>query len=135
MRVRRQGQGNRGAQAPPGPPLKIATGGDGIYDNGNGSNDYGNSSDINGDDSSSSMIPTFSENVGVVPDMSGKEPVDYLQLFTSDHIIESVLEETNRYGDQYVEYCTVVYFYNHSRKKLGSHRLKALVCPTAHLCI
>ena len=49
------------------------------------------------------MIPTFSENVGVVPDMSGKEPVDYYWLFISDHIIDNVLEETNRYGDQYVE--------------------------------
>ena len=52
------------------------------------------------DASSSSVIPTFSENVGVVLDMSGKEPVDYYRLFISDHI---VLEETNRYGDQYVE--------------------------------
>ena len=49
------------------------------------------------------MTPTFSENVGVVPDMSGKEPVDYYRLFISDHIIDNVLEETNRYGDQYVE--------------------------------
>ena len=49
------------------------------------------------------MIPTFSENVGVVPDMSGKEPVDYYRLFISDHVIDNVLEETNRYGDQYVE--------------------------------
>ena len=49
------------------------------------------------------MIPTFPENVGAVPDMSGKEPVDYSWLFTSDHITDRVLEETNRYGDQYVE--------------------------------
>ena len=48
------------------------------------------------------MIPAFSENVGVVPDMSEKEPVDYYQLFISDNILD-VLEETNRYGQQYVE--------------------------------
>ncbi len=48
-------------------------------------------------------IPTFAENVGVVPDMTGKEPVDYCQLFVSDSILHNVLEESNRYGDQYVE--------------------------------
>ena len=47
----------------------------------------GNSSDHGGDDSSrsKSMIPIFSENVGVVPDMSGKKPVGYYRLFISDH--------------------------------------------------
>jgi len=34
--------------------------------------------------------------------MSEKEPVDYYQLFISDSILD-VLEETNRYGQQYVE--------------------------------
>ena len=77
--------------------------GNGTNDDGNGTNDDSNGSDDDGDDSSSSVIPTFPENVGAVPDMSGKEPVDYYLLFISDHIIDSVLEETNRYGDQYVE--------------------------------
>ena len=52
-------------------------GGEGPNDDGNGSDNDSNSSDDNGDDTSSSTIPTFSENVGIVPDMSGKEPVDY----------------------------------------------------------
>ena len=78
-------------------------GGEGPNDDGNGNDNDSNSSDDDGDDSNSSTIPTFSENVGVVPDMSGKEPVDYYRLFISDHIIDKVLEETNRYGDQYVE--------------------------------
>ncbi len=34
--------------------------------------------------------------------MTGKEPVDY-QLFISDSILHNVLEESNRYGDQYVQ--------------------------------
>ena len=55
-----------------------------------------------GGDGSSSVIQTFSEKVGVVPDMSEKEPVDYYQLFISDSILD-VLEETNRYGQQYLE--------------------------------
>ena len=78
-------------------------GGEGPNDDGNGNDNDSNSSNDDGDDSNSSTIPTFSENVGVVPDMSGKEPVDYYRLFISDHIIDKVLEETNRYGDQYVE--------------------------------
>ena len=55
---------------------------------GSGSNDDGNSSDHGADDSSrsKSMIPVFSENVVVVPDMSGKKPVDYYRLFISDHL-------------------------------------------------
>ena len=68
---------------------------DSTSDNGNSrnidgscSNDDGNSSDHGGDDSSRSkiMIPTFSENVGVVLDMSAKKPVDYYRLFISDHL-------------------------------------------------
>ena len=78
-------------------------GGEGPNDDGNGNDNDSNSSDDDGDDSNSSTIPTFSKNVGVVPDMSGKEPVDYYRLFISDHIIDKVLEETNRYGDQYME--------------------------------
>ena len=84
-------------------------GGDSSQDNGNGINDDDIGSNDDGDDSdddvnnrSSSMIPTFSENVGVVLDMSGKEPVHYYRLFISGHIID-MLEETNWYGDQYVE--------------------------------
>ena len=58
-------------------------GGEGPNDDGNGNNNDSNSSDDDGDDSNSSTIPTFS---GVVPDMSGKEPVDYYRLFISDHL-------------------------------------------------
>ena len=85
---------------------------DSSQDNGNGTNDddIGNNDDgddgDDGDDDvdnrSSSVIPTFFENVGVVLDMSGKEPVDYYRLFISGHIID-VLEKTNWCGDQYVE--------------------------------
>ena len=90
--------------------------GDGIWDGGDGSgggdySDVGEGSDgsLDGGDGSASgdgnsrVIPTFSQKVGVVPDMSEKEPVDYYQLFISDSILDNVLEETNRYGQQYVE--------------------------------
>ena len=35
--------------------------------------------------------------------MTGKQPVDYYRLFVTDSLLQNVLEETNRYGDQYVE--------------------------------
>ena len=84
---------------------------DGGDDSGGGSGDNGEGSDGSLDDGegrasgdgSSSVIPTFSEKVGVVPDMSEKEPVDYCQLFISDSILDNILEETNRYEQQYVE--------------------------------
>ena len=48
-------------------------------------------------------IPVFAENVGVIPDMTGKEPVDYYRLFITDSLLQNVLDETNRYGEQYVQ--------------------------------
>ena len=48
-------------------------------------------------------LPVFAENVGVVPDMTDKEPVDYYRLFVTDGLLQNVLDETNRYGEQYVE--------------------------------
>jgi len=39
----------------------------------------------------------------VVPDVTGKQPVDYYRLFITDGILCNILEETNRYGEQYVQ--------------------------------
>ena len=48
-------------------------------------------------------LPVFAENVGVIPDMTGKEPVDYYRLFITDSLLQNVLDETNLYGEQYVQ--------------------------------
>ena len=48
-------------------------------------------------------LPAFAEKPGVVPDMTGKKPVDYYRLFVTDSLLQNVLDETNRYGEQYVE--------------------------------
>ena len=45
----------------------------------------------------------FTENVGVIPDLTGKEPVDYYWLFITDSLLQNVLDETNRYGEQCVQ--------------------------------
>ena len=36
-------------------------------------------------------------------DMSGKEPVDVFEKYFDDVIVDHILQETNRYGDQYVQ--------------------------------
>ena len=55
------------------------------------------------DASTQNGLPAFAENVGVVPDMTGKEPVDYYRLFITDSLLQNVLDETNHYGEQYVD--------------------------------
>ena len=45
-------------------------------------------------------LPVFAENVGVIPDMTDKEPDDYYRLFVTDGLLQNVLDETNRYGEQ-----------------------------------
>ena len=44
----------------------------------------------------------FAENVGVIPDMTGKETVDYYWLFITDSLLQNLLE-TNLCGEQYVQ--------------------------------
>ena len=36
-------------------------------------------------------------------DTTDKEPVDYYRLFVTDGLLQNVLDETNSYGEQYVE--------------------------------
>ena len=48
-------------------------------------------------------VPTFRESSGVIPDMTGKEPVDYFELYFTDELKRHIVQETNRYGDQCVE--------------------------------
>ena len=49
-------------------------------------------------DRGNSSIPPFTN----VPDMVGKEPVDFFNLFFTNSTFDTILEETNRYGHQYV---------------------------------
>ena len=53
---------------------------DGSNDCGNGSENEGNGSNADSDCNSSSVIPTFSQNAVVVPNMSGKEPVATIEF-------------------------------------------------------
>ena len=71
-----------------------------------GSGDEGGAGETEGSDMDTDTrngLPVFAENVGVVPDMTDKEPVDYYRLFVTDSLLQNVLDETNHYGEQYVE--------------------------------
>ena len=47
----------------------------------------------------------FAENVGVIPDMTGKETVDYYWLFITDSLLQNVLEVSSMFSHQ--DYLTV----------------------------
>ena len=48
-------------------------------------------------------LPDFTENSGVVPDMSNKQPSDFFDLLFSADIIENIHHQTNLYAQQYLE--------------------------------
>ncbi|KAL5510065.1 hypothetical protein EMCRGX_G005538 [Ephydatia muelleri] len=47
-------------------------------------------------------IPRFTEKCGVVKDLSGKQPVDYFLELFHDELQDYIVEESNRYGEQYI---------------------------------
>lgn len=48
-------------------------------------------------------IPEFEQTPGSTQDMTGKNPVDFLQLFVTESVLENIVDETNKYADQYME--------------------------------
>jgi len=63
-------------------------------------------------------LPVFAENVGVISDMTGKEPVDYYRLFITDSLLQNVLDETNLYGEQYVRHTKTMTAHPRARSQL-----------------
>ena len=53
-------------------------------------------------------LSVFAENVGVIPGMTGKKPVDYYRLFITDSLLQNVLDETNLYGEQYFSHTKTI---------------------------
>ena len=47
-------------------------------------------------------IPRFTEKCGVVKDLSGKQPVNYFLELFHDELQDYIVEESNRYGEQYI---------------------------------
>ena len=53
--------------------------------------------------SSVAFTGTFAVTPGVVPDMAGKEPVEFFNVLFDDTIKRHVWQETTRYAEQYIE--------------------------------
>ena len=78
--------------------------GDGSGDNGgdgDGSED-GDGSDGDGSDGDNSL-PEYTQHLGCTCDMTNKAPIDFFQLFFTDRILESIVEQTNLFAQQYME--------------------------------
>ena len=48
-------------------------------------------------------IPSFSGSTGCTRDMTDKSPVDFFQLLIPDDLLQVVVEETNRFAQQYID--------------------------------
>ena len=46
--------------------------------------------------------PPFTATPGVVPDMTGKSPIDYFTLYFNENVREHIHRETTRYAKQYM---------------------------------
>ena len=47
--------------------------------------------------------PAFTASPGVIPNMEGKEPVDFFRLMFDEQVVDHILDETSRYALQYLE--------------------------------
>ena len=47
--------------------------------------------------------PAFTASPGVIPNMEGKEPVDFFCLMFDEQVVDHILDETSRYALQYLE--------------------------------
>ena len=58
----------------------------------------------NGDgDDNSNGLPEYTQHPGCTCDMTNKAPIDFFQLFFTDGILESIVEQTNLFAQQYME--------------------------------
>ena len=73
-------------------------GGEGGDGNDNEDGDGNNSSDDN-----SSSLPEYTQHLGCTSDMTNKAPIDFFQLFITDTIVESIVEQTNLFAQQYMD--------------------------------
>ena len=48
-------------------------------------------------------IPSFSGQGHCREDMNNKSPIDFLQLFLTDDLLHTIVEQTNLFADQFIE--------------------------------
>ena len=78
-----------------------------------------------GQPSTAKQLPQFSEATGVVPDMTGKEPGEFFDLFFSGDVINNIHTETNRYAEQYLEKKSV-HLQQHPYARANAYRGKPI---------
>ena len=49
------------------------------------------------------QVLPFTGNPGIVPNMTGKAPIDFFRLMSDDRVLDVILTETRRYATQYLE--------------------------------
>ena len=47
--------------------------------------------------------PDFTATPGIIPNMGGRDPVDFFQLMFDDCLLDLIFTETTRYAEQYLE--------------------------------
>ena len=67
-----------------------------IDDNGGSDDDMGDRNGVNGDGDNG--IPEFVGHPGCTQDMTNKAPIDFLQLFITDEILDGIVEQTNLFA-------------------------------------
>ena len=81
-------------------------GGDGSDCDGSDGGEGGDGDDSDGNNSSddnSSSLPEYTQHLGCTSDMTNKAPIDFFQLFITDTIVESIVEQTNLFAQQYTD--------------------------------
>ncbi len=74
--------------------------GDGMNTDNNGD---GMNTDDNGEGDDSESIPKFVGEAGCTQDMANKSPIDFLQLFVTDDILQAIVEQTNLFAQQFMD--------------------------------
>ena len=65
--------------------------------------DAASSSSQADDDVGSQPIPDFQQPVGCAEDMMGASPLQFFQQLVTDEMLETIVEQTNLYAQQYME--------------------------------
>ena len=81
---------------------------DGDNDEGDGHGDGDDSEDDDGNDSgdgddNSTSLPEYTQHLGCTCNVTNKALIDFFQLFFTDKILESIVEQTNLFAHQYTE--------------------------------
>ena len=92
------GDGSEGGEG--GDGSEGGEGGDGGDGDGNNS---GNGNDSGDGDDSSNSFPEYTQHPGCTSDMTNKAPIDYFQLFFTDSILKSIVDQINLFAQQYME--------------------------------